>query len=120
MVGRRWRNLNADHTSEFHQSGYDSSDKKAQPDFPVIFTKRATSIVGHNATIYPHPKVTSSLDYEGELGVIIGKGGIGISKDDAWDHVWGACIINDASAVCHLSLEGVADLDLVHRPRATA
>jgi hypothetical protein len=41
--------------------------------------------------------VTSSLDYEGELGVIVGKGGIGIKADNAWDHVWGAVIVNDVS-----------------------
>jgi hypothetical protein len=67
VVGPRRRDLNADQTSEFHQSGYDSSDKKAQPDFPVIFTKRATSIVGHNATIYPHPKVTRGTTFGGRV-----------------------------------------------------
>ena len=65
----------------------------------VIFTKRASSIVGHGASIYPHPDVTESLDYEGELGIIIGKGGIGIAKEKGWDHVWGAVIINDVSAL---------------------
>lgn len=63
----------------------------------VIFTKRATSIIGPNTPIYPHPKVTDTLDYEGELGIIVGKGGIGIRKENAWDHVWGAVIINDVS-----------------------
>jgi 2-keto-4-pentenoate hydratase/2-oxohepta-3-ene-1,7-dioic acid hydratase in catechol pathway len=38
------------------------------------------------------------LDYEGELGIIIGKGGIGIKKEEAWNHVWGATIINDMTA----------------------
>ncbi|WWD16905.1 hypothetical protein CI109_101337 [Kwoniella shandongensis] len=93
-VGKNYK----EHAVEFHNSGYDKSDTKAQPDFPVIFTKRATSIVGHGHQIYPHPKVTQSLDYEGELGIIIGKGGIQISKEDAWDHVWGATIINDVTA----------------------
>lgn len=63
----------------------------------VIFSKRATSIIPTNHPIYPHPKVTQALDYEGELAIIIGKGGLGIKKEDAWDHVWGATIINDAS-----------------------
>ena len=43
--------------------------------------------------------MTYSLDYEGELGIIIGKPGIGISKENAWDHVWGAVIINDVSGL---------------------
>lgn len=63
----------------------------------MIFTKRATSIVGPEHPIYPHPKVTQSLDYEGELGIIVGKSGSQISKDQAWDYVWGATIINDVS-----------------------
>lgn len=63
----------------------------------MIFTKRATSIIPTGAEIYPHPNVTEALDYEGELGIIIGKGGLGIKKEDAWDHVWGATIINDVS-----------------------
>lgn len=63
----------------------------------MIFTKRASSIIGTGQTIYPHSNVTNSLDYEGELGIIVGKGGIQISKENAWDHVWGAVIVNDVS-----------------------
>lgn len=86
------------HAVEFAQSGYDSSDVKEQPDFPVIFTKRSTAIVPSGAQIYPHPDVTQTLDYEGELAIIIGKGGLGIKREDAWEHVWGACIVNDFTA----------------------
>ncbi|KAL1410575.1 hypothetical protein Q8F55_004588 [Vanrija albida] len=86
------------HAAEFHNSGFDSSDTKAQPDFPVIFTKRASSIVGAGTEIYPHPGVTETLDYEGELAVIIGVGGARIKKEDAWKHVWGATIVNDVTA----------------------
>ncbi len=42
--------------------------------------------------------VTSELDYEAELGVIIGRGGRGITQDRAFDHVWGYTIINDFTA----------------------
>lgn len=87
-----------DHAKEFNKSGYDSSDKNDIPDFPVIFSKRASSIVAHNTPIYPHPEFTSTLDYEGELGLIIGKGGARISKQNAMDHVWGYTIINDVTA----------------------
>jgi 2-keto-4-pentenoate hydratase/2-oxohepta-3-ene-1,7-dioic acid hydratase in catechol pathway len=61
----------------------------------VIFTKRSTSIIGPQDPIYPHPKVTSSVDYEGELGIIVGKTGSQIPKEKAWEYVWGATIIND-------------------------
>jgi len=80
------------------QSGFDSSDKNEQPDFPVIFTKRASSIVGAGTPIYTHPNVTSSPDYEGELGVIIGKAGLAVPKEKAWDYIWGAVIVNDVTA----------------------
>ncbi|KAJ6473117.1 mitochondrion protein [Mycena sanguinolenta] len=86
------------HATEFHKSGFDSSDKNAQPDFPVIFTKRATSIIATGKAIYTHPNVTSSPDYEGELGVIISKTGLSVHKENGWDYIWGAVIINDVTA----------------------
>ncbi|GAA5876549.1 hypothetical protein JCM3774_003135 [Rhodotorula dairenensis] len=88
----------SEHAREFQRSGYDSSDSNEQPDFPVIFTKRATSIIGSGAEIYPHPDVTNKLDYEGELAIIIGKAGINIKQSDAWQYVWGATIVNDVTA----------------------
>ena len=63
---------------------------------PVIFTKRSTSIIASGEEIYPHDKFTGSLDYEGEIGVIIGKAGFAIDEKDAMDHVWGYTIINGA------------------------
>lgn len=88
----------AEHAKEFNQSGFDSSDKTDQPTHPVIFTKRFTSIIADGDEIYPHPEFTETLDYEGELGVIIGKQGFRISQDQAKDHVWGYTIINDLTA----------------------
>jgi 2-keto-4-pentenoate hydratase/2-oxohepta-3-ene-1,7-dioic acid hydratase in catechol pathway len=49
-------------------------------------------------TIDPHTELTSALDYEAELGVIIGKGGRNISRADALDHVWGYTVLNDVTA----------------------
>ncbi|KZP22785.1 putative hydrolase [Athelia psychrophila] len=86
------------HAAEFHKSGYDNSDKNEQPDFPVLFTKRHTSIVATGHPIYTHPNVTQSLDYEGELGIILGRPGLSVSKEDAWGHVWGAVVLNDVTA----------------------
>ncbi|KAJ5187573.1 hypothetical protein N7449_010567 [Penicillium cf. viridicatum] len=88
----------AEHAIEFNKSGYDSSDKADQPTHPVLFTKRATSIVAHGAPIVLNPSFTQTLDYEGEIGVIIGKGGLGITKENALKHVWGYTIINDVTA----------------------
>jgi 2-keto-4-pentenoate hydratase/2-oxohepta-3-ene-1,7-dioic acid hydratase in catechol pathway len=77
---------------------YDSSDKVDMPTHPVIFTKRWTSAVADGDEIYPHPGFTESVDYEGEIGVIVGKPGFKISQADALDHVWGFTIINDVTA----------------------
>ncbi|KAJ9228638.1 hypothetical protein DTO207G8_8333 [Paecilomyces variotii] len=87
-----------DHAIEFNRSGYDSSDKTDQPTHPVIFTKRSTSIVAHGDPIFPHPGFTGTLDYEGEIGVIIGKPGFQVKEKDAMDYVWGFTIINDVTA----------------------
>ena len=86
------------HATEFNKSGYDSSDKVDQPTHPVIFTKRFTSIIADGEEIHPHPDFTETLDYEGELAVIIGKPGFRISEKDAMDHVWGYTICNDVTA----------------------
>ncbi|XHF97189.1 hypothetical protein AWENTII_000789 [Aspergillus wentii] len=88
----------ADHAVEFNKSGYDSSDKIDQPSHPVIFTKRATSIIASGEDIYPHPEFTTTLDYEGEIGVIVGRPGFQISEEEAMDYIWGYTIINDVTA----------------------
>jgi 2-keto-4-pentenoate hydratase/2-oxohepta-3-ene-1,7-dioic acid hydratase in catechol pathway len=88
----------AEHAKEFNSSGFDSSDKVDQPSDPVIFTKRFTSIIADGEEIYPHPDFTQTLDYEGEIGVIIGKPGFRISEAEAMSHVWGYTIINDVTA----------------------
>lgn len=88
----------AEHAKEFNKSGFDSSDKTDQPTHPVIFSKRFSSIIGDGDVIYPHPKFTETIDYEGELGVIIGKQGFRINEDEAMSYVWGYTIINDMTA----------------------
>ncbi|KAL7944934.1 hypothetical protein V8C42DRAFT_324125 [Trichoderma barbatum] len=87
-----------EHAKEFNASGYDSSDKVDKPSHPVIFTKRATSIIADGEDIYLHPEFSKSVDYEGEIGVIVGKAGFRISKEKAMDYVWGYTIINDMTA----------------------
>lgn len=87
-----------EHAKEFNASGYDSSDKVDKPSHPVIFTKRATSIIADGEDIYLHPEFSKSVDYEGEVGVIVGKVGFRIPKEKAMDYVWGYTIINDMTA----------------------
>ncbi|KAH8779987.1 hypothetical protein F5883DRAFT_516961 [Diaporthe sp. PMI_573] len=87
-----------EHAKEFNSSGFDSSDKVDRPSHPVIFTKRATSIIADGEEILLHGGFTSTVDYEGEIGVIISKSGFRVSAQDAWDYVWGYTIINDVTA----------------------
>ncbi|RSM03748.1 hypothetical protein CDV31_010367 [Fusarium ambrosium] len=87
-----------EHAKEFNSSGFDSSDKTDRPSHPVIFTKRATSIIADGEEILPHAEFSSTIDYEGEIGVIIGKAGYRVEEADAWEYVWGYTIINDMTA----------------------
>jgi 2-keto-4-pentenoate hydratase/2-oxohepta-3-ene-1,7-dioic acid hydratase in catechol pathway len=92
-VGKNYR----DHAVEFGRSGYDTPSRSEElPERPIMFTKATTAVTGPDALVYPGP--TTELDYEGELTVIIGKGGRGISREDAYDHVWGYTLINDVTA----------------------
>ena len=68
------------------------------PEYPIFFTKATTSLTGPSDDIPAHGELTRSLDYEGEIAVIIGRGGRSIPADRAWDHVFGITAINDISA----------------------
>lgn len=68
------------------------------PAKPIIFTKATTSVTGPNDPIPSYPELTSKLDYEAELALILGKGGRDITRENAWSHVFGYTIINDISA----------------------
>lgn len=68
------------------------------PKEPVTYTKIPDCVIGHNAAIKSHVEITKSVDYEAELGVIIGKAGRNIAENDAMDYVFGYTIINDVAA----------------------
>ncbi|MGI6093418.1 MAG: fumarylacetoacetate hydrolase family protein [Veillonellaceae bacterium] len=68
------------------------------PKFPVLFSKAPTAVTGPDSVVKSFPEIVSQLDYEVELGVIIGKKGLGIKKAAAYEHVFGYTIINDVSA----------------------
>ena len=72
--------------------------KTAPPALPIIFTKAPTAVTGPGGGIVFPAGVTHEVDYEGELGVVIGKGGKAIAKEDAFDHVFGYTVINDVTA----------------------
>lgn len=66
------------------------------PDYPVVFARFASSLIGHGAPI-AMPHHSPQLDYEGELVAVLGRGGKDISPQDALDHVAGYSIFNDVT-----------------------
>ena len=88
------------HAKEFADSGFDSSARAGGdiPSVPIIFSKVPESVVGPGAFIELPVGVSDAIDYEAELAVIIGKGGKGISAQDAMQHVWGYTIVNDVTS----------------------
>lgn len=88
-----------DHAQEFARSGVDQSgDKQEVPEFPVVFTKAVTSLADPGQGIPASADPSHTTDYEGELGVVIGRAGKFIKRADAYDHVFGYTIVNDATA----------------------
>lgn len=82
-VGLNYR----DHTAE---SGF------VQPPYPTLFARFNSSITAHNAPLL-HSELSDSLDFEGELVVVIGTGGYRISRANALSHVLGYSVFNDGS-----------------------
>lgn len=66
------------------------------PPEPVIFMKATSAIIGPNDTVLI-PRKSKKTDWEVELGVVIGAGGVYIPESQAMDHVAGYCVINDVS-----------------------
>ncbi len=68
----------------------------AIPDYPIVFTRYATSMVAHGAPII-RPAASDQFDFEAELVAVIGSGGRHIAKERALEHVVGYSIFNDGS-----------------------
>lgn len=81
-----------------HVKEFDQDVNAKNPDNPIFFTKATTSVIGPNEEIDSHPSVTKEVDYEGELGVIIGKTCTNVAEEDAMKYVYGYTIINDVTA----------------------
>lgn len=94
-IGRNY----LEHAKEFADSGFDATAGASHiPEYPVVFTKTPSTVIGTEAEIDPHLHLTAGLDYEAELGVIIGTGGRNITREEAMNHVWGYTNINDVTA----------------------
>lgn len=94
-VGKNYR----DHAAEFHGSGFDSTaGASAIPDAPIIFVKHPSSVIGPGAAIVAANDPTHTVDYEGELGVIVGAVARNVSKAGAQAVIYGYTIVNDVTS----------------------
>jgi len=94
-VGKNYR----DHLKELGPLGAAPGAADASmPEVPIFFTKATSTVIGPGEPILAGLDPTQSVDYEGELAVIIGRGGRGIKQSHALDHVYGYTIVNDVTS----------------------
>lgn len=67
------------------------------PKEPILFSKYPSSLIGHGQDIVL-PRVSTEVDYEAELVIVVGKKGRHIAKEEAWDYVAGYAVGHDVSA----------------------
>ncbi|AYG67487.1 MULTISPECIES: fumarylacetoacetate hydrolase family protein [unclassified Rhizobium] len=89
-----------EHAAEFGRSGFDAGSIGGSeiPEYPIIFSKPPSSVIGPGATIEWANDPYQSVDYEAELAVIIGRSGRVTENDDPMDFVFGYTIINDVTS----------------------
>jgi 2-keto-4-pentenoate hydratase/2-oxohepta-3-ene-1,7-dioic acid hydratase in catechol pathway len=90
-VGRNY----AEHIAEGERA---QNIKVGVSEQPVYFTKPPTAVIGPDATAPIFPSVSTKIDYEVELALIIGQGGVNIPRERAMEHVFGYAICNDITA----------------------
>ena len=91
------RNYQA-HARELAQSVFKANAAKAD-EWPIVFTKVPECVVGpHDDVTLPGAEVSTQIDYEAELAVVIGRGGKNIGRAEALGHVFGYTIVNDVTA----------------------
>jgi 2-keto-4-pentenoate hydratase/2-oxohepta-3-ene-1,7-dioic acid hydratase in catechol pathway len=81
----------------FEEGGRKLQDDRKLPDHPVFFTKTPTTVNGPYDPVPFDASLSTQLDWEVELGVVIGAGGKNIAEDRAMRHVWGFTVVNDLS-----------------------
>lgn len=80
------------------ESARTRGEKETVPEAPIFFTKAPTTINGPYGKLVIDPRVSTRIDWEVELAVIIGRPGKDIRIEDALSHVFGYTVLNDVSA----------------------
>jgi len=84
-----------------YKSHFDESRRPPEvpvPANPVFFTKPFTTLVGHDGSIEVDSSITTKVDWEAEVAVVLGLGGKNIPEERAAEHVFGYALANDVSA----------------------
>jgi 2-keto-4-pentenoate hydratase/2-oxohepta-3-ene-1,7-dioic acid hydratase in catechol pathway len=68
------------------------------PTSPILFLKAAAALTTHRAVVKVDAQVTAELDYEAEVGIVIGRALSGAEPGQVWDHVAGVIAANDVTA----------------------
>jgi 2-keto-4-pentenoate hydratase/2-oxohepta-3-ene-1,7-dioic acid hydratase in catechol pathway len=93
-VGRNYRA----HAEELSATVFRDVVEKGEQ-WPIVFTKVPETVVGpHDVVRLPERSITTQIDYESELAVVIGQGGRNITRQQAMGHVYGYTIVNDVTA----------------------
>ncbi len=90
------RNYHA-HAKELRETVFKDSPQDVQS-WPIVFTKVPECVIGPGAAVHLPTRISTQIDYEAELAVVIGRGGRNIRREDALQHVWGYTIVNDVTA----------------------
>lgn len=90
------RNYHA-HAKELSASVFKDNSAKTD-EWPIVFTKVPECVVGPHDEVLLPGAVSTQIDYEAELAVVIGKGGKNIARGDAMAHVFGYTVVNDVTA----------------------
>jgi len=81
----------------FSEGAASMQDSRELPQWPVLFSKAPTAVTGPYDAIPFDANVSTQLDWEVELGVVLGKAGKNIAEADAMSHVFGYTVINDVT-----------------------
>jgi 2-keto-4-pentenoate hydratase/2-oxohepta-3-ene-1,7-dioic acid hydratase in catechol pathway len=91
------RNYHA-HAKELRETVFKDNQQQKVDGWPIVFTKVPETVVGPGRDVVLPNAVSTQIDYEAELTLVIGKGGRNIPRASAMEHVYGYTIVNDVTA----------------------
>ena len=80
----------------YHNRNEEYRDGSEAPKFPSLFLRAPTSFTAHDTPLV-RPGESDQLDYEGEIAVVVGKGGRRIARSDALTHIAGLTLVNEGT-----------------------